>query len=469
MYTSKLFQLIQSFNKKELKNIDLFLKSPFFNQDDKLIRYFSEVCEVISFKKELNKTKVFQNIYGKKKFDDTLLRVLQSNLFKLIEQYLTLQIESKNTLKPKLRLLKYYRTKGFWKPYNSVAKHVEKYLDEAQIMDEEYYLINSLYLTEQIDLQAYRKKIDPQKLQTYYQSTSDLYLTVLLKRACKLLSEKSVFNFTFNLGITPNVIAWISENSANLPPITKVYFAYYKMLEDPKEEQHFILFDSLLKENAAIFSIQELRDLYLAINNYCIKRVNRGDKKYEILALNNYKDALDKKVLFENGLLSQRTYNNIIALALKNKEFNWAEEFMDNFTQTLPAKEQESTYNLNRARLAYIQKEFDRALQLLQGADFKPMLNNLSAKTLMIKLFYETDEFDVLHYQLKAMKAFLYRNKIMGYHKKAFNNLIRYTEKLLRIHKGDNSKIEKMQNAIKKEEIIWEKDWLLNQLMHKST
>ena len=116
------------------------------------------------------------------------------------------------------------------------------------------------------------------------------------------------------------------------------------------------------------------------------------------------------------------------------------------------------------ARLNYVKKNLPKALELLQNADFKPMLNNLSAKTLMIKIFYETEEHDVLYYQLKAMKAFLYRNKVMGYHKKAFNNLIRYTEKLLRIPKGEKVKINKIIQSIQGEEIIWEKSWLLSQL-----
>ncbi len=467
MYKSKLYQVLAQFDKKEIKRLDLFLNSPFFNQDRRIILYFNEIKTSLVSKEQLDKKLLFNHLFPNKSYDDTLLRVLQSQFLKLVEKFIFHNQSSENDFESTFQLLEYYRIRQLWKPYTTHLKKIATHFASNSIGDESHIWYRYKYMTEKINLEAFNKTIKPDSLQNYYNSVSDVHLTALLKSACRLLTEESVYNYTFDIGTLNTLAGWIKTHEQNLSPIVRVYFAYYQMLEDPSAEEHYQTFVQLLAQHNSIFPKKELRDLYLVANNYCIKRVNQGDKKYENLALKNYKDALEEEVLFENGLLSQRTYNNIVALALKNNQWDWVEDFMDKYTQSLRSSEQESTYHLNKARLSYVKQDFDQALELLQGADFKPMLNNLSAKTLMIKLFYETEEYDVLYYQLKAMRAFLYRNKVMGYHKKAFNNLIRYTEKLLRIHSGDKQKIEKVKSSIEDEEIIWEKEWLLTQLEKK--
>ena len=441
--------------------------SPFFNQDKRIILYFNEIKSSIVKDEIPDKKLLFRKLFPNKPYNDTMLRVLQSQFLKLVERFIFHDQSYQNEFDFTFQLLEYYRVRQLWKPYQAHLKKIATHFTLDSIDDESHIWYRYKYMTEKINLEAFNKTINPDSLQHFFNSVSDVYLTALLKSACRLLTEESVYNYTFDIGTLNTLASWLKKHEPDLSPIVRVYYAYYQMLEDPSAEEHYQTFVHLLTKHNSIFPKKELRDLYLVANNYCIKRVNQGDKKYESLALKNYKDALEEEVLFENGLLSQRTYNNIIALALKNNQWDWVEDFMEKYTRSLRFSEQESTYHLNKARLSYVKQDYDQALQLLQGADFKPMLNNLSAKTLMIKLFYETEEYDVLYYQLKAMRAFLYRNKVMGYHKKAFNNLIRYTEKLLRIHTGDTQKIAKVKSSIEDEEIIWEKEWLLKQLESK--
>ncbi len=464
MYKSKLFQVLSKLTKKELKNFELFVSSPFHNQDLKLKDFYIQLKFYISQQAEVDKKAVFLKIYPQKTYNDTLFRLNQSQLFRLLESYLILEHSTASPIQDQQTLLAFYRMNQLWKPYHSTLNKILKDHDPNGRLGEQYLEDSTILNEEQINFQSLQKGIKPDLLQKFYDQRNQIFLIKILRTACRLLTERSVYNYTFDLGYLPSIIQWISEKSDPMNPIVELYLAYYKMLQDPKEEFNYENFSKLLSQHSNLFSLQELRELYLAAHNYCIKKVNQGHRHYQLLALNNYIDALNKEVLFEHGYLSQRTYNNIVALALKSNQWEWVEDFMEQYTTHLLPGEQEGTYHLNHARLAYVKGDLGQALELLQGADFKPMLNNLSAKTLMIKLFYETDELDVLHYQLKAMKAFLYRNKVMGYHKKAFNNLIKYTEKLLRLHKGDNKKIEKIKTAIQEEEIIWEKPWLLNQL-----
>ena len=468
LYKSKLLIALNSLTKSDLDKFELFINSPFFNRDQHIILFYNEVLNVIIAQKKLDKLLIFEKLFPGQNYSDTKIRLLQSNLFKLLEQFIKYKMTlSGPSIYPELKLLDYYRSKKIEKCKNSQYLKLERQISEQLVDEDPYYLYELDLLDEHIKDFASQKSIKPNLLQEFYDKTQEATLLMILKTACRLFTEKSVFNYTFDVGILPEILPWIKENREKCSPQIRLYFAYFNMINDSEEEQHYIDFQALLAEYYYLFESQELRDLYLAANNYCIRKLNQGHREYELQALNNYRSALDNKVLFENGRLSQRTYNNIVALALKSNQLEWASQFMEDYTSSLAAHEQVSSYNLNKARLAYVQKDFERGLELLQGADFKPMLNNLSAKTLMIKLFYEMGEYDVLYYQLKAMRAFLYRNKVIGYHKKAFINLIRYTEKLLRLRPDDQHKMEKVKTDILNEDIIWEKDWLLNQLIDK--
>ena len=72
-----------------------------------------------------------------------------------------------------------------------------------------------------------------------------------------------------------------------------------------------------LPQHIDAFSPAEIKDLYLAVNNYGIRKVNQGDKSFERIALNWYKVGLDIGVLIDKRRMSMITFNNIAALAFK--------------------------------------------------------------------------------------------------------------------------------------------------------
>lgn len=114
--------------------------------------------------------------------------------------------------------------------------------------------------------------------------------------------------------------------------------------------------------------------------------------------------------------------------------------------------------------MAYAKKDFDEALPLLQKANYKDPLLNLSAKVLLLKIYDELDELDLLQAHLDAMQNYILRKKVIGYHKKNYLNIIRYTKKLIGLNYFDKVAIEKLQLKVQQEEILTEKKWLLQQL-----
>ncbi|MCB0578048.1 MAG: hypothetical protein KDD10_01900, partial [Phaeodactylibacter sp.] len=104
------------------------------------------------------------------------------------------------------------------------------------------------------------------------------------------------------------------------------------------------------------------------------------------------------------------------------------------------------------------------ALEYLQRSEYQDLLLNLAAKTLMIKAFYELGEYDTLESHLDAMKVFLRRKDIIGYHRRNYRCIIRYTQKLLHLNRHDREEVEGLRKMIEGEEVLTERAWLLEQV-----
>jgi len=95
--------------------------------------------------------------------------------------------------------------------------------------------------------------------------------------------------------------------------------------EKPNETKHFFELKKLLQKHPKAFAEAELRDLYEYAINYCLRRVNAGQLDFLKELFSLYKETLEAGLLFEDEQLSFWTYKNIVGVALRLREFLWAE------------------------------------------------------------------------------------------------------------------------------------------------
>jgi len=134
------------------------------------------------------------------------------------------------------------------------------------------------------------------------------------------------------------------------------------------------------------------------------------------------------------------------------------------YKNLLEKKYREPTYSFNLARIAYHQKEYDLVLQLLQKSNYRDVLLNLAAKTLMLKVYVEQDRDALLFAHLEAMQRYIRRKQVIGYHKKNYLNLIKYTKKMRTLNFFDKEALEIFKTKIQEEKVLPEKTWFLQQL-----
>lgn len=464
MEKSRLISVFDTLSKQELRELRKFVRSPYFNQQEILIR-FLDYLAISKSEAQVTptKAKVFQKLFPQQEFNDVKVRLLMSDLHKLIETFLICQNTFSNSVHNKIQLSRIYRQRNLPKHFQKTAKVANDLLEKNKLRHADYFDYRFEQLVEQYQFASANKRTDEYNLQEITNTLDVTFIIKKLKQTCLLFSHQAVYKKKYDLGLTPEVIEYVEQKGLLEIPAVAIYYYYYLSLTQEGHLNYFRQFKDLVFLHGNKFPLPELRDLYFFAINYCIRQLNQGKTQFIQECLDLYKGALEKGFLFDKQL-SHITYNNIVRAALMVGDLTWATEFIENYKGSLKRRIRESTWKFNLARLEYEKKNYDNALVHLQKADFGDILNNLNAKTLSLKIYYELDEFNLLDSHLESMKTFIRRKTVMAYHQTNYLNIVRYTKKLLSTNFYDRAKKEALIKEIEQEEILTERDWLLEQI-----
>lgn len=85
-------------------------------------------------------------------------------------------------------------------------------------------------------------------------------------------------------------------------------------------------------------------------------------------------------------------------------------------------------------------------------------------KTLLLKIYFELREFDLLDAHLENFRSFIRRREVSDYHRANYNNIIGMVRKLCALPPGNQAARQSLQQEIKNTEILTEREWLLQQV-----
>lgn len=462
MEKTLLWEAFSTLSKTELREFDKFLQSPFFNQKAQLIalfRYFRQCRESGALPVS---TEAFVHCYPNIAFDDTKMRLANSELLALLERYWTVCESATDTERNRIRLAGVYRKRN-------LNKHLQITLREARraVEGQAWRHAEQFSLLHDLELEAFQAASAARRYEAFnLQEISDLldtgYIARKLRHVCLSLSHQAVFKKNYRFGLLDTINAYVvQENLLHLPAIA-LYFHAAHFLSDPAAETHFFKFRETLTEHADHFPAEELRTLYLLAINFGVKKINESGQNWFRETLELYQEALGRELLLDNGALSRFAYNNIVSIAVRLGEVDWAETFVHQYKPFLERQYREASFSLNCARVAYVRKDYKTALLSLQRADYKDFINSSNAKILQLKIYYETNETDLLESHLDSMKNYLRRQDSAGYHRENYLNIVSYTRALLRSNPNDTKEMEALRRQIEAEPVLTEKEWLLD-------
>ncbi len=449
----------------ELSRLDDFVNSPVHNKHKEVMRLFAYLKKHLNGKRaQLSKENVFQHLYGKIPLDSQQLNLVNSYLTKVVEEFLAWTEWSENKNKESITLLKTYNKRKAVQHFNRVFSGILKKEEKSFIRNSDYYQRQydiQFQLFTFSELQGRKKEVN---LPAVSENLDIYYCIERLRVACFQLSQQAIYKQSYEVGMLEEVVSFVSKNELHLIPAIGIYYYGYLSLANPDQEVHFEQLKRLIKKEEQRFEISDLKEIYLMAINYCIRRINSNDVRYLSEVFDLYQSGLDNKVFLENNILSRWTYNNIIIAGLKLEAFDWVEKFIYDYKTYLQTQHQESSFSFNLAKFYFEKGDYQAAMPLLMKMEYDDFFHNMVAKTTLAKIYFELKELDALENLLNSMKVYIQRQRIIGYHKENYRNILRFMKKLMYLNFGDADKINELKERIRSTKVLTEKNWFLAKL-----
>ncbi len=468
MKNSRLSLIFNTFSKKEIRDLRKWLNSPAHNQRADVQELFELLSKNVQngSEKSIEKERLYKKLFPKEKYDDARFRQTIHFLHKAIEEFLIFQELTSDQVKSKTALATVFRKKKIDKLFNKTIKEAKELQLKSKFRNADFQQNEFQIELEEYTFREKQKRTTEMNLQELTNALDLTFIARKLRYSYLMYAHQNVYKTEYDFGFLNKMLNYIEEAELDKLPSIGVYYYGLKTHIEKDNPLHFQNLKEAIFDNTHLFPRSEARDIYLMAINHLIKQMNSGADFALREVFDLYKKGIEERLLFEGEFISRFTFRNVVTISLKVEEFEWVDFFIENYQPYLQEKFRENVVHFSKATLAYAKKDYPTAMKLFTQVEYNDTLMNLNAKNMLVKMFYEEDEFDALESLLSSMRAYLTRKKVMGYHKSFITNFIKLTKKLLKVSPYDKAQIEKLRLDIMEAAPMAssERQWLLTQL-----
>jgi hypothetical protein len=460
-------EIIKHFSRAQQRAFERFLSSPYFGLHEGAVHLYTHYKAALEAPEgaKLDKKNVEQSLSKTGKAGGRKVYDYNAYLLEALERFLAMEQCLLDPLAQHLRTTSALRKMKLRDEADAMLRYTAK---KASNLDK----VGSVEMRHHYELQyeAYLLSLQQGRSKTFnimeLTDAQDIALICeKLRMGCALLSHEALNHEVYDKGFLRQLLQFLDGHRFLEIPLVAVYYHGYLAHSDSEQaDTHFIALKRLLQENGAMFATSELHDLYLMAINFCIRRINRQSETYVREVFDLYQSGLSLEALLEDQSLSRWTYVNITITALKLQEYDWLYAFLQDYAPLLPAEHREGALNQGLARYYYETKRYPEAMSALLRTEYDDVLQNLVAKVLLAKIYYECAEFDALENHLDSIQIYLRRKKVIGYHRNNYRNIIRYIRKMTMLRMEHKQSVVEFRAAVETEEVLSEKAWILKML-----
>lgn len=471
MFSEKLLVLLSTFSKYDLNRFRKFLLSPYFNEQEDLIRLF-DLCNIAIRKgpdvvATLDKNQVWRGLYPGKKFDDAHLRRLASELTQLALQFKALETRAQNPVQEWLELQKSLEQPELSKHLSGVERQVKKNMEESALPATTYYLTgfqlhwNIFNRASKVvsNTDFMQKMLPADQFLDYFYIVQKLkfYVSWLIYQGFRATEEK--------VPIPAGFWDYLKNERFESVPLIAIYQDAILSLSHPEEEEHFTRLLDKLDRLAHGLAKEDLRECYYIAQNYCAFKVNQGKTEYYQVFFSLFKNIIRLGILLENNQLSEGVFKNMITISLRVGEYSWAENFIQEYSIYLPVSIRENARTFNLANLYSHQKQHAKVIELLRDVEYSDVVYSLGAKLILIRTYFDSGEWLALDSLIDSFRIFLRRNKVISKTlKREYNNFLNFVKRLTTLHMADDKTIAAFRRRVMAASANTPKKWLLEKI-----
>lgn len=468
MIKSKVIDVIQTFSKEDIKKFSDYLASPIFNKREVVIKLFNIYKKHHpEFKdKSLTKEKVFKKVFGDKKYNDENFRNLNSILLKHTEEFLSYLNYSGNQLTVKKHLLSELNFRSLLPVFEKNFEESLKILESDEHRDIEYFFRNyNLFLQKDI-FNSFINRFSKEDIIFAEKNLVIFFITKIMEIQNYILYECRILGLDNKLYLSDNFIEsmlkFIPAEINKLPQIQIHYNAL--KLEQTNKETHYNKLKELLFKHGNLIEKEKHYNMYADIIDYIKRTRPRDDLKSTAEIFELRKDIIEKDLFTEN-FITNMFFLNVVRSGLKLGKSKWVENFIENYSSLLTEKYRESTKELSLAYLNFDKKDFRVSLSYASKVKYEDIYYNLEVRNLTARIYYETDNFEILNEFINSYRMYLSKNRALNEKDRSSHTLfLSFTGKLLKIKELKKyHKLDELEPQVTKKDFI-SRNWIIEKI-----
>jgi len=469
MQKTKLALLFDTFSDEDWKAFHNYLHSPYFNNRQQLKDLFHWIRQIHKKgqKEYPDNQYLWEKLFKKQPYKQITLYRLFSLLSKLGEDFLALRQYEGHPFTSSFYLLQSLNERGLYKYYNTLFPKIKEKLSTQILEGSKWY--HQQYLLHQTEDRFLKNTAPQQRNPTQLTFSLDWYYLILkLKDYCILLDKSGKQKTSFDQTSLRHFLTYLQGFDWKAIPLLRLYYTTAQTLLYPEEPKHYFALVALLKHFESSIEQTEVLELYNFAQNYCVKRINRGDSAYlkKLFALYQY--LLAKEVIVSDGVLNHLYYKNIMVIALRLKEFTWAGEFLHQYKNYILPKHRQNAFYYNSGILHFYRKRYGKSMQAMLKVNDKNPLYILETKACLFKSYYELEETEALLLLAHNFKTYVRRQKqLPDTVRKGYLNMIQLSCRLACINPWEAGKLERLKKKFERSSFLPDGNWLLSKIKEK--
>jgi hypothetical protein len=474
MENSKLIELLNVLTLPELKRLESYILSPYFNNSEQITSLFKIIKKHSPDYKNLSKESIFKIIFPGEPYKDKKIRDLLSRMLKLTEDFLGEEEFSKRQMLKTSFSLQQLAAKNMEKHFASKAREADLEIIKEKIVSSDLLFSKYSVFREKREYLSALKGM--KKRAGYYEDITteiDLFTAYavhnILKYEITILANKKEIKYSHRFKILDSILEFCRHNPMNDYPVIMIFYYMILLSRNHDDMETYLKLKKLIDDS--IDYLSESDKLIILVEQFNFTKV-QALKGIDFYRKENYrilKQNTDKGIYPTEGrYFADLSYVMIAVTAFQQKDFEWGESFIEKYRDKLHPLKKENVYTYLLGVLNYRKGNYGPALNCLAKVSTDDFDYYWRVKNHQLKIYFETGEYESVLGTADSYKHFLSTARHMpDYEKIRFVNFVNFISRLANARlTGNNNNLLDIKNEIVSfnQENLENKIWLLEQI-----
>ncbi len=434
----KIIEILKTFSKQEIRNFDLFLQSPYFNESVKIKNLYNILIKYHpNFdSKNLSEENLYRELNPRLTFNKSTFKSLFFEMSSLAEKFLIIEDTMGNRIACDEGLRNQFMLRKLPKYLKQNIENAEKYLMETTDYADYFLHLSFLSTAKSNHLTTFvpksNKNFNSQNISFLTESIKTLSI-YFLKQLRVHFDELVSRNYGFNISWENNFVGklfkfinyeklmeFIISNSGNssYSAMLELNLSFYRLFADFSNENNYIRSKNMLLKNASLLYPGEIHTEFIRLVTYCKMKLteNNTSINFENELFSIYKYILLKEYYKSafNVYLPIELFRITLKQGLQLKKYKWTLNFIKEHYKKLNPEWMMNMYYYSMAEYYFHRKKYDQALRNFQKVQLTHFMLKVDIKSLMLMTYYELGLFENALSLIDTYKHFLKNNDLLS-------------------------------------------------------